>query len=153
MFHYEQNVFYYPSFSSLFLIVQHTSLCMTILFFNVFVLSVHKFTDHIRIKCFMLWSGRMRWHVVCTFAPTFLKNLLPSASSATWMLLSVHHHENIRSKCFEFCHLISVSQHIVSNSFALPRLCPLTYESSSGSHNYCHIETSFLHTCHYTEAV
>jgi len=27
MFHYERNVFYCPSFSSLFLIVQHTSLC------------------------------------------------------------------------------------------------------------------------------
>ena len=154
MFHYERNVFYCPSFSSLFLIVQHTSLCTWQSSVSVCsVLRVHKFPDHIRIKCFMLWSRRMHWHMVCTWAPTFLKNLLPSASSATWVLLNVHHHENIKSKCFEFCHLISVSQHIVNNSSALPQLCPLIYKSSSGSYSYCHTEMSFLHTCHCTEAV
>jgi len=131
----------------------HQSVYMTILCFSVFFLSVHKFPDRIRVKWLMLCSSRMQWHIICTFSPTFLQNLLPSASSATWVLLSAHHHENISSKCFEFCHLISASQHIVNNSSALPQLCPLIYESSSCSHIYCHTETSFLHICHYTEAV
>jgi hypothetical protein len=126
---------------------------MTILCFSAFVLRAHKFQYCIRIKSFTLLSCRMWCHVVCTSVPTFLENLLPLASSELWVLLSIRYHKNMKSKYFQFCNPISISQHIISNSSALPHFCPMIHEPSSGSYISCHTEMSFLHTFYYTEAV